>query len=204
MRHLLPYFICLGLGVSCSSYRNHKIPDKIEIIENHPDKKTALTKQNLKHLTQIYDLEPFLFVKKIQIGNKLLPLTFKMLAIDTQFSTHPNKLLSRFLHTELHIWIAKNKTKTMAAMRDLKKIYLKVPNEILPNDKIDNYRHLIVCFLEYEALKFYIGEKEASLIISEFMKRDKIFPWTYFQILHKNFAIKQTIKRHGLLPAILN
>lgn len=176
------------------------MPSGLEITEIEPDKKTAITKQNLQHLEQVYELQPFLFLKKVSISSTDSPPTTAMLNIGTRFAHKPNKLLSQLLHEQLHVWLRLNTSKTAFALAELKKIYPRIPSETRAQDRFSVYPHLIVCYLEYEALTFYLGRKQATQILTELMRKDKILPWVYFQVLKKNFAIKQIVKRYELLP----
>lgn len=193
--------VTLFLFSSCTSHREEKPHfHGLTISEVHPDKKTALVKQNLLHLAQVYDLRPLFFTKNIEINTHPSVPKPQTLSIDTKFAEHPNKLLSQWLHGELHFWILLNSKKSKLAVADLKKIYPRIPVEIRPGDKVSGYAHLIICYLELETLSFYLGKKESLSIISELMKKHKIFPWVYYQVINKNFVIKQVVEKHQLLP----
>jgi hypothetical protein len=203
MKNAVRLLILLLLSTGCASLeeKDH-IPYGLEIVEIKPDKGTALTKQNMLQLAQVYELAPFLFTKKIRIQSGVTPKSHPVLTLNTRFSEHPNKILSAWLHEELHWWSVKQKSKFILAIRDLKKVYRKVPRT-KGNGPDSTYLHLLICYIEMEALSFYLGKKEAREVISSIMKKDKINPWIYYQILYKNFAIRKTIKKHKLLPSPL-
>lgn len=197
-------FLLLFFVAACATQAPPAPVEDLQISELHPDKRTHLTKQNLRHLAQVYDLRPFMFVRNIQVTNAPAPHMTDLLVLTTGHAESPNKLLTHWLHEELHFWVVLNKERTAAAAKELKKIYPTAPREQLPGDKVSPYTHLIVCYLEYQALAFYVGKKEARSILLHVMKKNKKLPWTYFQVLNKNFAIKQVVERHGLLPRPLN
>lgn len=188
---------------SCASDKKEIHPSGLMIEEVNPDKMTALTKQNLLHLAQVYDLSPFLFTKKVRIEQKVIPTPYPVLTINTRNAEKPRNLLSVFLHEELHWWLDKNPKASADAINELKKIYPKAP-QTQSYGKDSTYLHLIVCYLELRTLEFYLGKKEARNVITDLMKKDKIYPWIYYQILFKDFAVKKIVNKYKLLPPPLN
>jgi hypothetical protein len=178
-------------------------PD-LEISEINPNKKTAITKQNLLHLAQVYHLEPLFFSKKIQIVPNARPSSHPVITLDTKYFERPNKLLAQWLHEEFHWWATLNPEKIKAAILDLKRIYPELPKEKQTKDILSSYSHLIICYLEHAALVHYLGDTQARTIITDFMRKDRLWPWTYFQVLNKNHALKQIVEKHGLVPPPLH
>lgn len=160
---------------------------------------TALTKQNLLQLAQVYDLSPFYFTKKIQIQAKVIPHSHPILVLNTKNAEYPKKLLSTFLHEEIHWWLTDNKSRSLNAIKELKKIYPKVP-VAKGHTAHSTYLHLIVCYIELKSLSNYIGKSEGRRIITELMKKDKSYPWIYYQVLNKDFAIKRIVEKYKLMP----
>ena len=191
---ILSFFI-----FGCASTTPDETPSGLKITEVGPNKWTALTKQNLFHLAQVYDLTPVLFTKEVNIQSKVIPKSHPVLTLNTRNAEHPKRLLSSFLHEQLHWWAVMNNEKMNLAVKELKKIYPTAPitKGSGPNS---TYTHLIICYLEYRTLAYYLGEKESREVISVIMKKDKIYPWIYFQVLNKAFAIKKVVQKHQLLP----
>jgi hypothetical protein len=175
----------------------------LDITEVQANKWTALTKQNLVHLAQVYDLEPFLFTRKIHIQPKATPHSHPILTLNTRYAEYPNKLLSALLHEELHWWASSHTKMIEKAILELRKIYPTVPLDPGARDDHSTYLHLVICYLEYVSLVNYLGEREAKKIINDFIKTDKLYPWIYTQVLEKNFAIKRTIHKFRLFPPVL-
>lgn len=196
---ILPLLIVLG----CAARKEPPHPSGLVVTETNPNKWTALTKQNLLHLAQVYDLSPFLYTKTIKIESRVIPHSHPVLTLNSRNAEAPKKLLSVFLHEQLHWWLTNNKVQTDLAIKELKKIYPKAPvtKSMGPNS---TYLHLIVCYLELKAVSFYLGKKEGREVISSIMNKDKIYPWIYNQVLNKDFAIQKIVKKHKLLPPPLN
>lgn len=193
-------FLLLGtLTIGCASKSDVDHPSGLKVEEINPDKWTALTKQNLLHLAQVYDLRPFLFSKNIRIQTKVIPESHPVITLNTRNAERPQKLLANFLHEELHWWTSMNPVAVEGAINELKKIYPKAP-KTLSYGQDGTYLHLIICFLEYRALQYYLGKKEAREIITSLMKKDKVYPWIYYQVLNKDYAIRKIVLKHKLLP----
>lgn len=187
---------------SCSTKQPVAHPSGLDVIEINPNKFTALTKQNLLQLTQVYDLTPFLYTKKVHIQSKVIPHSHPVLTLNTRYAEYPNRILSTFLHEELHWFMNAREKALKLAIKDLKKAYPKAPiTKSLGAHS--TYLHLIVCELELRALSKYIGKKEARGIIEHIMNKDKIYPWIYRQVLYRNAPIKKIIKKYKLAPAEL-
>lgn len=202
MKFIALLMILISL-IGCASKKLEEHPSGLEIIEVTPNKWTSITKQNLLHLAQVYDLSPFLYTKKIQIQPQVKSHSHPVLTLNTRHAENPKKILSTFLHEELHWWLASQKKETSEALRELKKVYPDAPlNQGATKDS--TWLHLIVCYLELKSLSFYIGEKEARGVIYSLMKKDQIYPWVYFQVLNKDFAIKSIVAKNKLLPPPLN
>jgi hypothetical protein len=187
----------------CASTSTEETPLGLKITEIQPNKWTALTKQNLFQLAQVYDLSPLLFTKEIHVQSKVIPKSHPILTLNTRNAEHPKRLLSTFLHEQLHWWAVANSTQMNQAVKELKKIY---PNAPITKSGGANstHTHLIVCYLEYRALAFYLGEKESREVITVIMKKDKIYPWIYYQVLNKGFVLKKMVKKYKLLPPPLS
>lgn len=183
----------------CASKVQVPTPMGLEIVEIIPNKWTAITKQNMLHLAQVYDLRPFLFTKKIHIQSQVIPHSHPVLTINTRNAENPKKILSVWLHEEMHWWALQNKKNFSLAIRDLKKIYPQAP-VTKSSGANSTFLHLIICHLELKALGFYLGEDKAREVITDIMKKDKIYPWIYFQVLSKDDAIKSLVRKYKLIP----
>lgn len=192
-------FLILLIVGGCASKVVEEHPSGLNIVEIKPNKWTAIMKQNMLHLAQVYDLRPFLFTKKIHVESMVIPHSHPVLTLNTRSAEKPKKILSVWMHEELHWWMDKNPKATNLAINELKKIYPNAPKGMGATPD-STFLHLLVCFLEMKAVALYVGDKEARSIIEEIMRKDKLYPWIYYQVLYKDFAIKKIIKKHKLAP----
>lgn len=172
----------------------------IRMTEVRPDKWTALTRQNLEQLMQVYDLVPLLFTYDIHIESKIKSHSHPVLTLNTRFAESPKKLLSVFLHEQLHWWAENNKVAMSKAMAEIKKLFPQLPPEISAKDASATYQHFIICFLEYQTMIHYLQKKEANRVLKDFIQKDKIYPWINTQMYLKYKAIEAIIKKYKLSP----
>ncbi len=191
---LLTFFL-----MSCSTIQDNQHASGLEIVEIQPNKLTSITKQNLLHLTQVYDLTPFLFTKSVHIQSQIIPFSQPVLTLNTKFAEYPNKILAIFLHEQFHWWIIKNQIKTNLAIVELKALFPKAP-VAMSSGKDSTFTHIIVCYLQYSTLKFLMGDKEARKLIREFVEVDRLYPWIFSTILKNETKIKKIIQRQKLNP----
>ncbi|HXH32417.1 MAG TPA: hypothetical protein VNJ01_16580 [Bacteriovoracaceae bacterium] len=187
--------------LGCSTPQPEQLPSDLVISEKEPSRWTALVKQNLIHLAQVHHLEPFLYTRRIRVVPDEVSHSKPVLTINTRFAERPPQLLAILLHEQLHWWVDKNARNYRRASDELKKIYPSVP--VYRNNRESTYVHLVVCYLEFRALWYYLGEPEARRILTEIMNKDKLYPWVYSQVLSKTGHLKKIIERNALVPAVL-
>jgi len=191
--------ITLGILSACSSYA--PVPyDGLLISERNPDKSTYISRQNLHHLEQVYNLKAFSYQRNIIIdSNKKDHKYFSeetALIVGTDYVESPQKLLAVWLHEEFHWWARIHEKELIPVLRKLKEYY--------PKTSQSNRLHLLISYLEFEALRFYLEDKEARSIINSKIKKDRSFKWTYQQALKRSGLFKKVLRDHKLLPEVLN
>jgi hypothetical protein len=194
------WFLFLLLLSSCTTKPvAPEIPPTVfQMTEVNPNKWTALTRQNLDHLMQVYDLTPLLFTLKIQIESQVKSHSHPILTLNTRYAESPKKLFSVFVHEQLHWWIDQNKTKMDKAIEEIKALFPTLPATILAKDTYSTYQHLIICFLEYETMIHYLQKKEANKILKDFIQKDNIYPWVNTQVYLKYKPIESIVKKYKL------
>lgn len=193
MRILIVFLLFVLCGCTTEPKKPAISGSVIRISEISPDKWTALARQNLEQLIQIYHLDPILFTRDINIQSNIETHSHPILSLNTRYAEYPNKLLSVFVHEQLHWWVDHKKQNVDKAIHEMKKIF-----PVLPKDS--TYLHLIICFLEYDAMIHYLKLKEANKILKDFIYKDKINSWINTQVYLKFKTINFIIKRNKLSP----
>ena len=171
---------------------------EVQIIEINSNKWTNLTRKNLEQLFKIYDLSPLLFTKEIHIESRVVPHSHPILTLNTKYAEEPYKLLSMFIHEQLHWWLGQKTEDLIKAKAELKILYPSLPDVGIAKDTESTYLHFIICSLEYELLIHYLGLKQANIILKDLIYKDKIYPWIYKEV-YKNFKeLKMLNEKYGL------
>ena len=160
-------------------------PEKDEpfVIETHRgiDEEKEV-KQRLENLLAKYDLEPFVFTKKVKIQQGAIPHSHPVLTLSTNLATE-TQLLSTFLHEQMHWYsLTDNKGFEKAAEVILKQ-YPEVPSDLPEGGGSlqSTYLHLGICYLEYHTLSKVIGP-EAAKAHFEYMTT-QYYRWVFRTVL---------------------
>lgn len=196
------FLLLLFLVSGCTTKPvTQEIPAAVfRMTEINPNKWTALTRQNLEQLMQVYDLVPYLFTLNLQIKSQVKSHSHPILTLNTRYAENPKNLLSVFVHEQLHWWAEKNKNDMNKAIQEIKLLFPNLPADVQEKDTHATYQHLIICFLEYEAMIHYLQKRDANKVLKDFIQKDKIYPWINTQVYLKYKAIEAIVKKYNLSP----
>ncbi len=168
--------------------------DTIEISLKNNSKSEAQTKERLQKLLQQYDLSKWIFTQKILIENKVIPHSHPVLTLNTK--EDGDVLLATFVHEQIHWFLSANSDRTEKAKAELKAIYPKVPvgSPDGARNKESTYLHLIVNYLEYEAMRELVGAVRAK----EVFEGKGYYRWIYRTVLTDSGRIKDVVERNKL------
>jgi hypothetical protein len=168
--------------------------DAIEISPKNNSKSETQTKERLQSLLQQYDLSKWIFTRKILIEDKVIPHSHPVLTLNTK--EDGDVLLATFVHEQIHWFLSANFERTEKAKAELKAIYAEVPVGP-PNgarSKESTYLHLIVNYLEYEAVRELVGEERAKAVF----EGKGYYRWIYKTVLTDSSRIKGIVERNKL------
>ena len=196
MRYVL---ILLLLTFGCASPE----PDKgrteiISVSEIRPDKGTALMKQNLLHLIQIYDLDSILYQRRIEVEPMITNKATPVIRLNTKFADDPSKILSILLHQQYTHHLLKHPLPTKAAVSEIKRTLPKSNQKGFKADEI------LICSLEALTLEHFLGYKEALRVRTSFINKDKVHSTAFIRFQWHRKKIVSILSKHGLLPKLLH
>ena len=119
----------------------------------------------LLHVLQQYDLQPWLFTRKVNIDETAetnfasLKNGEPQITLRTGFRSVYG-LVSLFIHEQLHIYLLRHQLQVNQAVEDLRVIYPTVPvggSDGAMTEK-STYEHLLLCTLERDAVKAILGD----------------------------------------------
>jgi hypothetical protein len=188
------------LGQSVAAQTANK---PLEITLKHNDQREQQTKQQLLRLLSAYDVSDWIFTQKIIIesGFNVIPHSHPVLTLSTRHLKDDELLLSTFVHEQLHWFLVQNPKETEEAYKEIRSLFPKVPvgfPEGARNEE-STYKHIIVCYLEYQAVKALLGELKAKQVMG-FWATDH-YTWIYKTVLEREREIGSLVRKHKLFPA---
>ena len=125
-----------------------------------------LKQETRKQLTRImnnYDLDDWIFTDEVKIVHGEDARSYPILQMNTNHLEDDKMQLSVFVHENAHIFVATDNTDESEnkVIRELRSLY---PNPPAPQQK-NLYHHIMVVWIEYDALIELFDKEEASEII---------------------------------------
>ena len=161
----------------------------------------AATREQLHRLLANYDLSPWLHTKAVVIDAQAIPFSHPVLTLHTRHTKDDELLLSTFVHEQLHWFLTERKEQTDQAIGDLRKAFPNAPagGRAGARDEYSTYLHLLVCFLEQDAVSHLLGELKAKQVM-EFWATDH-YTWVYRQVLDRGPEIASVLRARQLQHA---
>ena len=167
---------------------------EIEISLKNNSKSEMVTKAELQKLLGSHELSKWTFTRKIMIEDNVIPHSHPVLTLNTREAGRI--LLATYVHEQIHWFLSDNRKRTDQAIAELRELYPKVPvgNPDGARNELSTYLHLIVNYLEYEAMKELVGESKARKI----MERKRYYKWIYKTVLKDGASVREIVERNDL------
>lgn len=158
------------------------------------------TKDQMERLLRTYGLKQWIFTRSILIDDTAIPHSHPVLTLSTRHIKDDELLLSTFVHEQFHWWTVKNSEATQQSIAELRGMFPKVPVGAPAGavDENSSYLHLVVCYLEYRAMRELTGEFKSRQIM-EFWVTDH-YTWIYKTVLERPRDIATVLFKYKLLP----
>ncbi|WP_417457036.1 hypothetical protein [Kordiimonas sp.] len=152
----------------------------------------------IQEFTESHDVSKWMFTSKLHVDIRAIPHSHPVLTLHTRHLEKPYLLYSTFIHEQIHWHLDANHDADMAARADLAKLLgpAKVGYPYGSPDESATYLHVLVCYLEIDAMKQIFGNKKADELLN-YWKTDH-YTWVYEQVDTHADAIAEIIDRHGL------
>ncbi len=179
-----------------------------EITFTHQKEEEA--RQQLKRLLSKYDLDPWIFTKEVRIEVGAEPYSHPILTLNTDFLDNDELQLSTFIHEQAHWFVsqfvpyrAPEDEAEVAIIRELRQMY---PNAPLPD--YNAYLHLIVAWVELDAMVQLVGEEKARQLLEKKVQRlteeplsqvDQRYKWYNMRVLEDTQEIGTVLAKYDLI-----
>jgi hypothetical protein len=173
--------------------------EPLEIPLKHGTAAEAQTREQLQRLLATYDLSPWIYTKSIVIDERAIPFSHPVFTLHTRHAKEDELLLSTFVHEQFHWFLAERREATKAAIADLRKMFPSVPAGA--RDEYSTYLHLLVCYLEQQAVVRVLGELKAKQVM-DFWATDH-YTWVYQTVISRSQEIGVIMRERKLMPALI-
>lgn len=178
-------------------------PHALDISLAHDTSEELATREQLLRLLAAHDLARWLFTRAVRIDAAATPHSHPVLTLHTRHLAHDDQLLSTFLHEQAHWYLDAHEEKLALAASELGQRFPELPVGFPEGarDLRSSREHLIVIWLELEALEQFVGEKRASAVF-DFWEGSH-YRSLYRLVRRERSTLRSLIERHGLFPEAL-
>ncbi len=156
-------------------------------------------RDQLRRLLRTYDLRQWLFTRDVLIQSGATPHSHPVLTLNTRYVDDDTAQLATFVHEQLHWFLTDHveRAKIAAATHELRALYPTVPTTLPEGARGERstYLHLIVCYLELQALTELLGEPRARQQLESWTH----YTWVYRTVLTETERIGDLVRRHGVV-----
>ncbi len=134
-------------------------------------------------MLETYDLSKWAHTDRVQNDSSTISHSHPILTLNTRWVGRGDQILASFLHEQIHWLLSSRQDKVDAAIRDLRALYPQAPKSPPDGarDEKSTYLHLIVNYLEYQALKELLGPARATTVLEE--RQQVFYVWIYRKVL---------------------
>ena len=153
-------------------------------------------RSELYDLHKKYDLDKWIFTRKIIVKAGVISHSHPVLTINTKHIGNETATLATYLHEQFHWYLEENSSSLEKAIADLRIAYPNIPKKRPRAARSDysTYLHLIVCALEFDALSVLVGEGPARAELES----KSYYTWVYEQVLENDQGIRAAMKKHKI------
>jgi hypothetical protein len=153
-------------------------------------------RDQLRRLLATYDLHRWIFTDTVQIQSRVIPHRHPVLTLNTRYLDNDTAQVATFLHEQLHWFLVERDSAVDRAVVDLRRLYPRVPSGPPEGarDEESTYLHLLVCMLEFEAVRETFNENVARRILGSW----RHYTWVYREVLDRPAPLVMILRAHAL------
>lgn len=159
-------------------------------------------RDQLRRILSRYDLDSWIFTREVRTRAGAEPHSMPMLTLNADLLDDDEMQLSVFLHEQAHWFVAQAEGRD-AAVEELRREY---PNP--PRADFRTYQHLLVAWVELDALAELMGEEGARQTLAAKLRRlapdlsseaSRVYRWYNGRVLEDTDEIGAIVARHGMI-----
>lgn len=175
----------------------------VEILLRNDNAGARRMRETLLDVFARYDLGGWMFTRTIAIDEYDMPHSHPVLTLNTESAHDEVMVMAEFIHEQLHWFEEQQPERRERAIEATRRHYPVVPTE-RPEGAGNEYStrlHLLVCLLEYQALKVLTGVGIARATIDSLSRHH--YCWVYRTVLSDEATLTEIVRAHEFLPAPL-
>ena len=153
-------------------------------------------KEQLERILASYSLAKWIFTRDVLIQSRVIPHSHPVLTLNTRYIDDDNVQLATFLHEQIHWYADEDSVTTEKVIAAFRKMYPEVPvgKGEGARSEYSSYLHLLVCWLEFDALRQLLGEQTARDVLAQ----KTYYKWIYKQVLESGAQLEEVIRRYDM------
>ena len=153
--------------------------------------------EQLNRIVTGFDLDEWTFTHTVIIDERSIPHSHPVLTLNARHAD-VDRLLSTYIHEQLHWYLAASRERTQAAIAELRTVYPEVPvgGSEGARDAESTYLHLVVNYLELQGIRRLLGDARAEDVF-EYWAGDH-YTWIYATVLKDEARIANIVHAYDL------
>lgn len=167
---------------------------RIAVAGDTPEARQA--RDQLLRILSTWDLARWRFTPDVRIEARVIPHSHPVLTLNTAYLANDTAQIATYVHEQLHWYFVERKAATDSTIAELERRFPDAPSGPPEGarDRHSTYLHLLVCLLEFDALRTVFDDGVARRTIAAW----RHYPWVYRQVLERPEPIREVLTRHGL------
>jgi len=155
-------------------------------------------KEQLERVLERHDVRKWIFTNKVRIEHRVIPHSHPVLTLSTGNIGRDDHMLSEFIHEQIHWHEDARPVQREAAIKELRAAFPDLPGRPPEGarDSYSSYLHVIVCYLEFQAVKELLGDSRARAVFEYWAGHH--YKAIYRLVLDREKEVAAIVKRNGL------
>lgn len=167
-------------------------------------------RQQIRRILSSYDLDPWIFTQEVRIEEGAQPYSHPILTLNADFLDNDEQQMSIFIHEQAHWFVSESvpyrAPEDGSEVEIIEELQLLFPNA--PVSDYSTFLHLIVGWVELDAMVELVGERKARQLLREKIERlteeplskvDQRYKWYNMKVLENSQEIGMLLAKHDLI-----
>ena len=174
--------------------------EHFDIVLAHDSDRERRTREQLERILATHDVGRWIRTRHVVIEERAIPHSHPKLTLNTRHLDDDDLLLATFVHEQLHWLVLEHQGSLRAAISEIRAFAPDIPVGFPrgADSKAASYLHVVVNYLEGEAMEEVLGSERARRVLDHWM-RDH-YTGIYELVSNEAARLRTIIERRGLRP----